>query len=63
MGFRFLTEKHKIYNKKGLASHFINFLRTYEELYAKNDRVGKNGYLNAIKFIYQHFKAISDYTL
>ena len=25
--------------------------------------MGKNGYLNAVKFIYQHFKAVSDYSL
>ncbi len=63
IGFRFLSQKHKVYNRKALTSHFINFLKTYEDLYQKKDRMGKNGYLNAIKFIYQHFKGVSEYSL
>ncbi len=63
MGFRLLSEKHRLYNRKALCSHFVNFLKTFEDLYKKSDRAGKIGYMNAVKFIYQHFKAISDYTL
>ncbi len=62
MGFRLLSEKHKLYNMKALCAHFVNFLATYEDLYKKGNRSGKIAYLNAIKFVYQHFKAINEYS-
>lgn len=63
MGFRLLGEKFKVYNKNGLKAYFINFIKTYEALYPKGEKLNKTGYNNVLSFIYHHFKAISEYTL